>query len=92
MLILHGECELQSDNDGTLLTRNGTVTRASRFLRRRRKFRRHLCRAVDLATVDTATAEFRFEAKRQVRLIAEADAKSDIMYWLETVSLLDEEN
>ena len=68
------------------------MTRASRFLRRRRKIRRHLCRAVDLATVDTATAEFRFEAKRQVRLIAEADAKSDIMYWLETVSLLDEEN
>ena len=91
MLILHGECELQSDNGGTL-TRNGTVTRASRFLRRRRKLRRHLCCAVDAVKVDTPTAEFRFEAKRQARLIAEADATSDIMDWLEAVSLLDEEN
>lgn len=68
------------------------MTRASRFLRRRRKLRRHLCRAVDAAKVDIATDEFRFEAKRQARLAAKADATSDIMDWLETVSLLDEEN
>ncbi|WP_158004982.1 antitoxin MazE-like protein [Acidiphilium sp. PM] len=68
------------------------MTPSSRFLRRRRKLRKYLCRAVDLAKVDTATAEFRFEVKRQARLIAEADATSDIMDWLEAVSLLDEEN
>lgn len=68
------------------------MTHASRFLRRRRKLRRDWRRAADLGRISTGTTEFRSEAKRQARLIAYADTTSDIMDWLERVSMFDDDD